>query len=125
MTLLIGIIAPLFLLAALLPAAIAQLRHWTHPGRVVLEACSAGALLIVGPLVLPYAGWLAITWWATLVLSAVAAGVAGWRASARPAPDLEGLTGRAAVNAQPIGRRAVLGNAAVWLVAVLLALVGG
>lgn len=125
MTLLLEIVAPLFLLAPLPPAAIAQLRHWTHPGRVVLEACSAGVLLILGPLALPYTGWLAIAWWAVLLLCAVAAGVALWRVSARPAPHLEGLTGRAAVSAQPPGRRTVLWNAAVWLVVALAALVGG
>lgn len=125
MTLLLTVIAPLFLLATLVPGAVAQLRHWTGPGRVLLEACGAGVVLIAGSLALPMAGWMAIAWWAVLVLCAVAAGVATWRSSTRPAPRREDLAGRAAVNAHPVGTRTLAGNAAIWLLAVLVVLVGG
>lgn len=125
MTLLLTVIAPLFLLATLLPAAIAQLRHWTGPGRVLIEACGAGVVLIAGSLVLPMAGWTAIAWWAVLALCAAAAGVATWRASTRPAPRREDLAGRAAVNAHPVGARALLGNTAIWMLAAVVVLVGG
>lgn len=125
MTVLLTIIAPLFLLATLVPQAIAQLRHWTPPGRLVLETCSAAVLLIVGSLALPMTGWLVIAWWAVLALCAVGAGVATWRSWTRPAPAVGGLTGRAALNAQPVGTRSLLGHAGIWLIAVLIAIVGG
>jgi len=123
--LLLTLVVPLFLLVMMVPAAVAQLRHWTHPGRVVLEACGAGVLLIVASLVLPITGWMAIAWWAVLTLCAAGAGVATWRTWHRPAPAADGLTGRAAVNAHPVGARSLVGNAAVWLVAAVVAVVGG
>lgn len=125
MNLLLTLVAPLFLLAMPTPAAIAQLRHWTHPGRVVLEACSAGVILLVASLVLPVAGWMAIAWWAVLVLCAVGASVATWRSWTRPAPAADDLAGRAAVNAHPVGTWSLVRNAGVWLVAALVAVVGG
>lgn len=125
MNLLLTAIVPLFLLATLVPTAIAQLRHWTPPHRVLLEACSAGVLLILASLVLPISGWLAVAWWAVLALCAVGAGVATWRSWHHPAPAADDLTGRAAVNAHPVGARSVIGHAAVWLVAATVAVVGG
>lgn len=125
MNLLLTLVAPLVLLVMLVPASIGQLRHWTHPGRIVLEACSAGALLIVASLVLPISGWMAIVWWAVLALCATGAGVATWRSWHHPAPATDGLTGRAAVNAHPVGARSLSVNALIWLVAAGVALVGG
>lgn len=125
MNLLLTLIVPLFLLAMPVRAAFAQLRHWTHPLRVVLETCSAGMLLIVASLVLPISGWIAIAWWTVLVLCAIGAGVATWRSWIRPALAVEDLTGRAAVNTRPVGARSLVGNAGVWLVAALVAVVGG
>ncbi|WP_193105155.1 hypothetical protein [Brachybacterium sp. FME24] len=125
MTLILTAIFPLLLLATLVPSGFALLRHWTHPSRLTLEAFSAGFMLLVCGLVLPMSGWLALAWWAVLVLHLAGAGIATWRALTASAPHGPDLSARARAAAHPVGVRSLLGSGILWAVAALIALVGG
>lgn len=121
MSVALSIVLPLGLMAALIPPAVRQLRGPTHPSRLLAEALTAGFVLLVCTLLVSMPWWLQILWWLVLVTVVAAVAVTTWR-SLRTADDGSQVQGPPG---QPVSRRELALNGALWTLMIVAALAGG
>lgn len=135
---LLGIVMPLAMLAPVGIGAVTQLRTPTHPLRVLTEAASAVWFLVLATVVggmLAVPTWVLPLWWVVAVLAAAGMVVTTmrWlRHAETPDAGDDADAERASAGGQPTQvrttppRRAdLLGNGAVGLIALGVAVLGG